>query len=447
MVGAFSSCDRMPMLDFAHITNIFLLVVVILLLRPHLRRWHKHLHKRWKTFKQRQWKPASPHDCDRCCHQVGLQVIKQRDVIPYYQTQSPRGRRKLVATRGYACPNPNCTYCGITDDTIHALVGYGRHNRIQRFKCQACGKVFTSRIGTPLYYLKTSPERVEMVLWFLAEGVDVSVMVRFTGGCDATIARWLERMGSHSQAWHNHLFRDLVFVVLQLDELYTRVRGIASARWLWLAIDPVSKVIPSLHIGGRSKDDAFALAHDIKIRLRSGHVPAFLTDGLRTYFYAITAHFGRWFRPARARKDHWQPSDQLHHGMLIKRKHKNRKTITQTRMAYGQRCDLFDKLQAVGLRRLIQTAFIERVNLTFRQGVSALSRRTWAYAQSDQHLLMHCEWFRLYYHLVRAHESLRVPVPGLKRRYRQRTPAMALGLTDHIWELKDLLHYPVPQAA
>jgi hypothetical protein len=102
------------------------------------------------------------------------------------------------------------------------------------------------------------------------------------------------------------------------------------------------------------------------------------------------------------------------------------------------------------MRYLIQTAFIERVNLTFRQGVSALSRRTWAYAQSERHLLLHCEWLihvTWIFLLVRAHESLRLPVPGLKRRYRQRTPAMALGLTDHIWEVSDLLHYPVPQAA
>jgi transposase-like protein len=165
-----------------------------------------------------------------CCNQVGLQIIKQRDVIPYHHTKSPRGRRKSVATRGFACPNPNCDYCGISDDAIHALVGYGHHNRIPRLKCQACGKVFTSRIGTPLYYLKTNPDRVEMVLWFLAEGVDLSVMIRFTGHADVTITRWLNRMGGHSQSWHNQLFRDLVFVVLQLDELYTRVRGIASAR-------------------------------------------------------------------------------------------------------------------------------------------------------------------------------------------------------------------------
>jgi IS1 family transposase len=284
-----------------------------------------------------------------------------------------------------------------------------------------------------------------MVLWFGAEGVDRSVMIRFTGHADATLARWLDRMGSHSQRWHNRLFRDLTFVVLQMDELYTRVRGIASPRWLWLAIDPVSKAIPSLHIGGRTKQDAFALTHDVHQRLLPDTVPAFTTDGLRTYFYAITAHFGSWFRPPRARKDQWQVSDELHHGMLIKRKHKNRKTITTTRMAYGKRAVLFNKLQQVGLRRLIQTAFIERVNLTFRQSVSSLSRRTWAYAQSEHYLLMHCEWFRAYYHFVRPHESLRVPLHGLKRRYRQRTPAMALGLTDHIWSVSDLLHYPVPQ--
>jgi len=145
-----------------------------------------------------------------------------------------------------------------TAHVIHAPVGYGHHNHIPRFKCQACGKVFTSRVGTPLYYLKTTPERVKMVLWFVAEGVDMSVMIRFTGHADATIARWLNRMGDHAQGWHNRLFRNLVFAVLQLDELYTRVRGIASARWLWLAIDPVSKVIPSLHIGGRTKHDALA---------------------------------------------------------------------------------------------------------------------------------------------------------------------------------------------
>jgi IS1 family transposase len=335
----------------------------------------------------------------------------------------------------------------VRDGAVHALVGYGKDSGIQRFKCQACGKVFSSRLGTPLYYLKTSPRTVELVLWFLAEGVDASVLVRYTGHADATIARWLERMGRHSQGWHHHLFRNLALAVVQMDELYTRVRETASACWLWLALDPVSKAIPSLHVGGRTKADAFALVHDLKGRLAPGCIPAFTSDGLRSYFYALTAHFGSWFRPPRARTDHWRPSDDLHYDQLVKRKTNRQRTVTHTRMGWGRRQQLFARLRAVGLKPLIQTAFIERVNLTWRQGVAALSRRTWAYAQTPQHLLLHCEWFRLYYHLVRAHQSLAVEVPGLKRRYRSRSPAMALGLTSRLWHVNDLLHFPPPQAA
>jgi hypothetical protein len=161
----------------------------------------------------------------------------------------------------------------VTDEAVHALVGYGRHNGIQRLKCQACAKVFTSRINTPLYYLKTDPKEVEFALWFLAEGVDVSVLVRYTGHSDATLARWLERMGSHSQGWHNLVFRNLVLKLVQMDELYTRVRATPSATWLWLVFDPVSKAIPALHIGGRTKEAAFVLVHDLKERLDPACVP------------------------------------------------------------------------------------------------------------------------------------------------------------------------------
>jgi hypothetical protein len=59
-----------------------------------------------------------------------------------------------------------------------------------------------------------------MVLCFLADGVDLSIMLRFTGHAGVTIARWLNRMGCHSQRWHYRLFRDRNFVMLQLDELY-----------------------------------------------------------------------------------------------------------------------------------------------------------------------------------------------------------------------------------
>ena len=108
------------------------------------------------------------------------------------------------------------------------------------------------------------------------------------------------------------------------------------------------------------------------------------------------------------------------------------------------------RLTRHGFRPMIQTAFIERVNLTVRQGVSLLTRRTWSLAQTERQLLLHVEWWRCYYHFVRPHESLRVPVSGLKRRYRPRMPAMALGLTDCLWTVGELLRMPlipVEQAA
>jgi transposase InsO family protein len=94
---------------------------------------------------------------------------------------------------------------------------------------------------------------------------------------------------------------------------------------------------------------------------------------------------------------------------------------------------------------VIQTASVERVNLTFRQGIAGLGRDTWS-LMGEPHLRLHAEWFRLYYHLARPHESLREPVPGFKRKYRPRTPAMALGVIDRVLTVGDILHMPLVPA-
>lgn len=428
--------------------NLLLLCLLVWLQRRFFQRVFQPVWQRWQQGRARRWKPQSPHACCHCQSGVHLSLVRSSaDIRPYADRKSRRGRKKSVPTRGFACPTPHCHYHGVTDDTLHALVGYGTDPAIQRFKCQACKKVFTSRVNTPLYYLKTDPGQVAFVLWFLAEGVDVSVLVRYTDHADATLARWLERMGTHSQGWHTFFFRNLALALIQMDELYTRSRATATATWLWLALDPLSKAIPAMHIGARTQVDAFALVHDLRLRLLPDCIPAITTDGLRLYFYALTAHFGHWFRPPRARTDHWRASPHLHYGQLVKSTGKRHATLTHTRMLWGSRRILCARLRRVGLRPLIQTAFVERVNLTFRQSVAPLSRRTWSYAQSEHHLRLHCEWFRLYYHFVRPHQSLQLTLPGLKRIHRLRSPAMALNLTPHLWSVHDLLHHPVPQVA
>ena len=253
-------------------------------------------------------------------------------------------------------------------------------------------------------------------------------------------------MGTHSQGLHNRLFRALTLSLVQRDELYAKVKDNAPACWLWLAIAPVTKVIPTLHLGGRKSADAYAVVHDLKERLALNCVLSFMTDGLWMYFYALTAHFGHWFRPKRARTDHWQPDEHLCHAQLVKRSQRRRLTYTVRRMAWGKHGELFAVLVAHGFRRVIQTAYVERLNLTFRQGLAGLARDTWS-LMSEQRLLLHAEWFRLYYHLARPHESLREPLPGFKRKYRPRTPAMALGVTDRVLTVGDILRMSLIPAA
>jgi IS1 family transposase len=279
----------------------------------------------------------------------------------------------------------------------------------------------------------------------MAEGVAISVIVRYTGHADSTITRWLKRMGTHSEALHNHYFQGLALTFVQLDELHAKVR--TGVQWLWLAIDPITKIIPSMRHGGRTQDDAYAVLHVLELRLHDDCVSAFTSDGLRSYFYAITAHFGHWFRPKRARTDHWHVSDELLYGQLVKRKRGYRLNFTLTRMLWGSRQVFYQLLSDQGFRTNVQTAYIERVNLTIRRSVAPLMRKTWSLAQSPNHLLLHCQWWRTYFHFVRPHDSLLLRVPGLPRGRILRSPAMAAGLTQSLWSVGTIFKMPLYPSA
>ena len=109
---------------------------------------------------------------------------------PWPEVKSRRGAPKRIPTEGFACPNQQCLYFGITDSHIHALVGDGKHGRtepIQTFRGPACHTTFTARYHTPLYRLKTPSQQVAMVLMALAEGLDASAAERVFGYRQATI--------------------------------------------------------------------------------------------------------------------------------------------------------------------------------------------------------------------------------------------------------------------
>jgi transposase-like protein len=249
-----------------------------------------------KSLRSWRLKSRTPEACEACQKGLTVQIFRPRtDVVPYREMKSFCGRWKTLNTAGHACPNPICAYFAVTDAGLHAVVGNGKRGQrkdIQYWKCQACGKKFTSRLHTPLYRLKTDSEKVTLVLMLLANGCGLSVLVRCTPHAEATVTRWLERMGAHSQRLHGRMFQKLVFPLLQLDELYARVRR-EGVQWLWVALDPVTKVIPTLHLGPRTTEAAMSFVHHVGQVLAPGCVPAFTTDGLRAYFYALTAHFGQ----------------------------------------------------------------------------------------------------------------------------------------------------------
>jgi transposase-like protein/IS1 family transposase len=414
------------------------------------------------TAVQRLLKPRTPLDCPACRLSSTLSSGVEPaplPVRPWREVKSRRGAPKRVNTEGFACPNRKCLYSGITDAHVHALVGDGTHGhaeRIQTFRCQACHTTFSARRDTPLYRLKTPSHQVAMVLTALAEGLDPSASERVFGYRQATITTWLSRAGEHAQTLHEHFFCNLQLPHLQLDELRTRLRSATQVLWLWLAIDPSTKILPVLELGPRTQHVAHQLIHSLRELLDPGCLPLFTSDGLNMYFYALTSHFGRWLAFCRRGRTvrRWQVEPGLIYGQVKKCYRRRRLVRVRHVMRLGTQADLAVALQGMAFSGRLNTAFIERANLTIRHGIAALARRTWATAQQSPHLLAHLEWWRAYYHFVRPHQSLRVALGQPRERggklaaqhYRQRTPAMAAGRTHRRWTAREVLSCPLPQA-
>ena len=406
----------------------------------------------------RQLKPRSPDDCLACrLASPASSGGEPAPVRPWREVKSRRGAPKRIDTQGYACPNRQCRYFGNTDAHFHALVGDGKHGRaepIQTFRCQACRITFSARRDTPLYRLKTPSHPVAMVLTALAEGLDPSATERVFGFRQATITTWLTRAGEHAQTLHKRSFCHLHLSHIQLDELRTRLRCAKEILWLWLAIDPRTKILPVLQLGPRTQHMAHMVLHSLRQTLVPGCIPLFTSDGLNHYFSALTAHFGQWLQVGRRGRNvrQWQVEPRLIYGQ-VKKSYRRRKLVRVKHvMRLGTEDALTVALQGMGFSGRLNTAFIERVNLTIRHGIASLARRTWATAQQSPQLLAHLEWWRAYSHFVRPHEALRVRLVQprerggklVAQRYRQRTPAMAAGRTTRRWTAREVLSCPLP---
>jgi len=140
----------------------------------------------------------------------------------------------------------------------------------------------------------------------------------------------------------------------------------------------------------------------------------------------------------------------LKYATVHKERKQGRVVSVTTRIVYGRKEEILALLESVGQK--INTSFVERVNLTLRLMVSRLHRKTLCFSKKREYLEYHLHLALTYYHFARYHASLRVKLPepiptrgnGSPKKWEQRTPAMAAGLTDHRWSLRELLMCPVP---
>ena len=149
-----------------------------------------------------------------------------------------------------------------------------------------------------------------------------------------------------------------------------------SPQWVWVAMDPESKLLLSIDVGNHTLAMAQRFVHHVAQVLAPDCAPLFLTDGFREYLTALLTHYGHWVQPPRrqvtgpAPKPRWMPLPQLLYAQVIKTVRRRRLVRVSHRVVFGTLEAIHDVLAPYGWQ--INTAFVERINLTIRQHVAAV---------------------------------------------------------------------------
>jgi transposase-like protein/IS1 family transposase len=334
------------------------------------------------------------------------------------------------------CPNPDCPARGQSGKgniRVHS-------RKEQRFICRQCGKTFAERRGTPFYRLRTSAETVTLVLTLLAHGCPIQAIVAAFGLDERTVGDWLSRAGSHCQAVHEQLVeqpRQLGQV--QADELRVKIQG--NIVWMAMAV----MVGTRLWLGGEvSPSRDLPLIRRLMARVRrsalSGRILV-CTDGLCSYVRATREAFRDKVETGTRGNPPLKVWSRLLIAQVVKRYERRRVTEVDRRVVHGKPEQVEKAREAVSGEGVINTAYIERLNGTFRERLAPLARRTRALARTTRMLSAGMWLVGTVYNFCTAHESLR-ELSG--RAVRDRTPAMAAGITRRVWSVRDLLSYHVP---
>jgi len=315
------------------------------------------------------------------------------------------------------CPNDECDRRGRHDAVNVVLHGYSKvkGGRRRRYRCTACGKTFGATTGTPYKRLQHSMRSFDRVAALSVEGVNKSAIARLEGLSWNTVARWLELAATLARRFNAKHLRGHELVELQLDELSTFLQSRKQQTWVFASIDVWSRLWPATLVGSRTYRNTRRFVRSVANTSSGGGTPLITTDGFKFYAPTIRRVFGVGCVLAQ----------------VIKKIKRNRVVRVGTKLIVGSEWRLADALEESEDSTKLNTAFIERLNLTIRQGCAYLRRRSPCHARRKRTLDDHLELLRCFYNFARPHSALRFGRVT-------RTPAMQAGLAAKQLSFRDI---------
>ena len=363
---------------------------------------------------------------------------------------------------GQPCPNTQCAqYNLMNKGNVSAIATYLTQSGTRRlFRCRTCSTTFAETRDTVFFDLRTAEEKVMMALKMLLVRVELAGISFVLGVTEETVLAWLARAAQHAEAINAHVLRDLPVTQVQLDEMWNFIKrkharetdeageslpeGEDGRQWVWISFAPEFRLMIAAVVGPRTLDTAKEVVAATKARVAG--IPAFFSDGFTCYLAALIAAFhvvttfARTGKRGRPRKPLCEPHPDLVYGQLVKQQKQGKLLTLSTRVVLGA-----ERLAQRGLT--ISTALVERVNLTLRQALAPLTRKTYSFCKDRERMRQRVVFFQAFYNVARPHMSLRRPLSmrerkrhgAIRPRWRERTPAMAAGVTDHVWTFRELL--------
>ena len=323
------------------------------------------------------------------------------------------------------CPNPACSHYRLMNrGNVKSIASYTTQSGKRRvFQCKLCGEQFSETRDTVFFDLRTAEERVIIVLKLLLCKVELTSISFAMGVTEETILEWLRRAAEKAEEINHHLLREVKVTQIELDELWSfvlrkKAKGAEAdgespeessdgRQWVWVSFAPEFRLLVATYVGPRTFQSALSL-----IQLTAAVVlgiPVFFSDGFSSYLPALIEvyhqlkTFPRTGKPGRPRQPVKEPHPDLVYAQLVKHKQQGRLKSLTTHLALGA-----SRLVELGLK--ISTSLVERFNLTLRQTLAPLTRKSLGFCKDRTQLRRRVVFYQVFYNFARPHQSLRQPL-------------------------------------